>query len=450
MSLLEIMDMCFRNLFRRKLRTILTVIGVIIGTCAIVIMVSFGIALQTGWEETMESWGSLTRIQVYNYDYGDGTFNERPTMDDELLSEWKSIDGVLAVTPMKNCNVYTQLKSGKNGRYNCEYAEIAGIYPEAAGSMGMTLLEGRFWENDTSTKKIPVLVGEQFAYNFMDTKRPASSAYVYAGMTDSNGQPVEPFVNIMEDTITLYTAEAEKPLEWELEIIGVVKEDYAVDYRTSNGIFMRVEDMQRIEKEYEKTTKTKISSSKGYNEVSIWTNTMEDVGSVEQAIKDYGFEETYSMETERKSMEKQSMTIQLVLGGLGAVSLFVAAIGITNTMVMSIYERTKEIGIMKALGCYVKDIRRMFLFEAAAIGFSGGVIGLILSYAISGLLNMLGGGSMGSMMTGGSAVSMKISVIPIWLALLALFFATMIGLIAGYAPARRAVKISALEAIRTN
>ena len=117
---------------------------------------------------------------------------------------------------------------------------------------------------------------------------------------------------------------------------------------------------------------------------------------------------------------------------------------------MSIYERTKEIGIMKALGCYVKDIRRMFLFEAAAIGFSGGVIGLILSYAISGLLNMLGGGSMGSMMTGGSAVAMKISVIPIWLALLALFFATMIGLIAGYAPARRAVKISALEAIRTN
>ena len=449
MSLFEIMDMCFRNLLRRKVRTILTVIGVIIGTCAIVIMVSFGIALQTEWQETMESWGSLTKIEVYNYDYGGGTTSEKPTLDDELLSEWTSINGVVAVTPMKSCNVYVELKSGKNGRYKCDYTDIAGIYPEAAENMGMTLVEGRFWNNDSSTKKIPVLVGEQFAYTFMDSKRSGASAYVYAGMTDSNGQPVEPFVNLMEDSFTLYTPDMEKPLEWELEIIGVVKEDYAVDYRTCNGIYMRVQDIERIQKDYEKATKSKLSSSKGYSEVYVWTNSIEDVASVEQSIKDYGFEETYSMESERQSMEKQSMTIQMVLGGLGAVSLFVAAIGITNTMVMSIYERTKEIGIMKALGCYVKDIRRMFLFEAGAIGFSGGLIGLLLSYAISGLLNMLGSGGMSSMMGDGTAAT-KLSIIPIWLALLALFFSTMIGLIAGYAPARRAVKISALEAIRTN
>lgn len=449
MSLFEIIDMCFRNLLRRKMRTILTVIGVIIGTCAIVIMVSFGIALQSEWQETLESWGSLSKIEVYNYDYGDGTSSEKPTLNDELLSEWASIDGVLGVTPMKSCNIYTQLEAGKNGRYSCDYAEMVGIYPEALETMGMTLVEGRFWENDFSSKKIPVLVGEQFAYSFMDTKRPASSAYVYVGMTDSNGQQVKPFVNVMEDTITLYTPDMEKPLEWELEVIGVVKEDFAIDYRTSNGIYMRVEDMQRIEKDYEKATKSKLNSNKSYSEVYVWAGNIDDVASVEQAIKDYGFEETYSMASERESMEKQSATIQMVLGGLGAVSLFVAAIGITNTMVMSIYERTREIGIMKALGCYVKDIRRMFLFEAAAIGFSGGVVGLILSYTISGMLNMLGGGGMSAMMGDGS-VATKISIIPLWLALLALFFSTLIGLIAGYAPARRAVKISALEAIRTN
>lgn len=445
MSLFEIMDMCFRNLVRRKLRTILTVIGVIIGTCAIVIMVSFGVALKSGWQETMESMGSLTRIQIYNY--GDETGSEKPTLDDDLLKEWSALDGVLAVTPLKSCNVYVQLKAGKNGRYNCDYADIAGIYPEAAESMGLTLLDGRFWENDSSAKTIPVIVGEQFAYNFMDTKKPASSAYVYAGMVDANGQEVEPFVDVMEDEIILYTGDMEKPIEWKLKVIGVVKEDYAVDYRTGTGIYMRVEDIKRMENDVAKATKTKNNDSKSYNEVYVWVNTVDDVTPVEQTIKDMGFE-TYSMESERESMEKQSMTIQMVLGGLGAVSLFVAAIGITNTMVMSIYERTKEIGIMKALGCYVKDIRRMFLFEAATIGFSGGVIGLILSYIISSSLNMLGGGGMNSMM-GGMGAS-KISIIPIWLALLALFFSTLIGLIAGYAPARRAVKISALEAIRTN
>ena len=81
-------------------------------------------------------------------------------------------------------------------------------------------------------------------------------------------------------------------------------------------------------------------------------------------------------------MQEQSRNIQLVLGGIGAVSLFVAAIGIANTMMMSIYERTKEIGIIKVLGCALQNIREMFLMEAGFIGFLGGVIGVVLSYII--------------------------------------------------------------------
>lgn len=77
------------------------------------------------------------------------------------------------------------------------------------------------------------------------------------------------------------------------------------------------------------------------------------------------------MESIRKPMEKEAQQKQMMLGGLGAISLFVAALGITNTMIMSISERTREIGIMKALGCYVTDIRIMFLSEAGAIGLIG-------------------------------------------------------------------------------
>ena len=84
---------------------------------------------------------------------------------------------------------------------------------------------------------------------------------------------------------------------------------------------------------------------------------------VESQIKALGYE-TSSYEDMRKSLEEQSRAIQLILGGIGAVSLLVAAIGIANTMVMSVTERTREIGIMKALGCYVRDIRVMFLAEA--------------------------------------------------------------------------------------
>ena len=106
----------------------------------------------------------------------------------------------------------------------------------------------------------------------------------------------------------------------------------------------------------------------------------------------------------RKSLEEQSRAIQLILGGIGAVSLLVAAIGIANTMVMSVTERTREIGIMKALGCYVRDIRVMFLAEAGAIGFFGGSIGCVLSGLISLGINVVGAlyaGGMSGGMSGG-------------------------------------------------
>ena len=88
-------------------------------------------------------------------------------------------------------------------------------------------------------------------------------------------------------------------------------------------------------------------------------------------------------------MKKQFAMVQAVLGGIGAVSLFVAAIGIANTMMMSIYERTKEIGVIKVLGCSLRNIKQMFLLEAAFIGFIGGLVGNILSFLISFVINAI-------------------------------------------------------------
>ncbi len=133
-------------------------------------------------------------------------------------------------------------------------------------------------------------------------------------------------------------------------------------------------------------------------------------------------------------------TIQAVLGGIGAVSLFVAAIGITNTMMMSIYERTKEIGVMKVLGCDLRNIRTLFLMEAGFIGLIGGIIGLVLSFTISAVMNKLAQASE-EYMNG-------ISYIPLWLSGLSLIFAILVGMIAGFFPARRAMKLSPLAAIR--
>ena len=141
--------------------------------------------------------------------------------------------------------------------------------------------------------------------------------------------------------------------------------------------------------------------------------------------------------------EKQSGMIQAVLGGIGAVSLFVAAIGIANTMMMSIYERTKEIGIMKVLGCDMGVIRNMFLIESGFIGFMGGVIGVAFSYGVSFLVNRFL--QIGQVMTGQAG---DISRIPVWLSGAAVGFAVLVGMAAGFFPALRAMKLSPLAAIR--
>ena len=179
-----------------------------------------------------------------------------------------------------------------------------------------------------------------------------------------------------------------------------------------------------------------------YSYAQLKVDDKDNVAQVANTIKEMG----YNVETNAEMMDsvnRQMGIIQAVLGGIGAVSLFVAAIGIANTMMMSIYERTKEIGVMKVLGCSLGNIRGMFLMEAAFIGMFGGIVGNALSFLMSMVINALTANS--DMISTGGA---DISYIPIWLMLASIGFAMLVGIVAGYFPAKRAMKLSPLEAIR--
>ena len=176
---------------------------------------------------------------------------------------------------------------------------------------------------------------------------------------------------------------------------------------------------------------------------------MENVRGIQDAIKEMGYKSS-SMSDYTQQIENFSKTIQMVLGGVGAISMLVAAISIANTMIMSIYERTKEIGVMKVLGCHIGDIKKLFLFEAAMMGLIGGIIGITFSYAASYMLNTFGGalGNALNMFGGDGGSGSKLSVIPFWLPFVASGFAIIIGIVSGYYPASRATKISAIEAMK--
>ncbi len=230
---------------------------------------------------------------------------------------------------------------------------------------------------------------------------------------------------------------------YSFQTAGIIKGDYSKDYGTSfYGIYIDIDMAKQLQKEY--NTLNGIKSSSSYNNAKVKVSDVDYVEEVETLIQEQGFE-TYSAASIRESLQQMTKVIQLVLGGIGAISLLVAALGITNTMVMSIYERTKEIGVMKVLGCRLRDIRGLFLTEAGIIGLLGGIFGIILSYMISFIINLIASAIMASQ---GAEISGHISVIPLWLVLMGTGIAILVALVAGFYPANRAMRISALAAIR--
>ena len=177
-----------------------------------------------------------------------------------------------------------------------------------------------------------------------------------------------------------------------------------------------------------------------YSTLVVDVDDASNVDSVMKDIQDMGFSASSNKDL-LDSAQKNLQIVELVLGGIGMVAFLVAAIGIANTMMMSTYERTKEIGVMKVLGCDMRDIQKLFLAEAGFIGLIGGIVGLGLTCGVSALINHFAV-SMGGMKG-------NISVIPWWLALAAVAFSTLMGMVAGYFPARRAMKLSPLAAIHT-
>ena len=447
--------MSLSNLFKRKVRTLLTVAGVIIGTCAIVVMVSFGIGINESMNTMMEGMGDLTIVQINNYNQTP----ESTPLDDDMIAKIEAIPHVVAVTP-----VYTldwNAVTINSGKYAYQ-GQIYGVNMKSLADFGYTVQEGSLPGDDFEENMI--LFGWSALYNFYNTKK-TSNNMIFA-QPDATGTIPDPYVDPMKDelelvinemqgnldegTSTTTASKKQKPIE--LKCIGVMGDDWSRNPPPGYAVFMDVSFAKKLQEQYNKINDVDTTNTKSSDDnVSVKAESVEYVAEVEEAIQALGFADTYSMESIRKPLEQQMSTIQMILGGLGAISLLVAALGITNTMIMSIYERTREIGVMKVLGCVVGNIRTMFLVEAGTIGFMGGILGLAFSYGISFAINSFAaagnsislGGIVGVGVTGSN-----VSIIPVWLAFGALVFATMIGLISGFYPANRAVKISALTAIK--
>ncbi len=440
----DLFFMAIQNLKNRKTRTILTIIGVIIGTCSIVIMVSIGVGIDKTITSQYDSSATLSKIAVYGAFDEDGN-DTGMQLDDSAVEHFRTIKNVKAVFPCFDASSYVEIKRGK---YTYNYS-IKAVDFDLMKVAGYTLNSGAF---ENADKRNNVFFGENAVTGFYDSQG-NSAKYKYDENYkiseseidyEKDSFTISPKIESYDDTGAVYTVQSTQFSPKKIKCAGVIKNDNSIDYDSGSAIY--------IDKSYalELMKQSKLASGGkkekfAYSEINVYVDGLKNVPEVKKSIQDLGFScnsDDESLERTKKVMK----VVQLILGAIGAVSMFVAAFGISNTMVMSVYERTKEIGIMKVLGCNIKDIKALFLYEAGTIGLIGGSIGMIISYILSITANIVAR-AVAKRMELGDDITVCVSSIPIWLAALGILFSLSVGVIAGLAPARRSVKVSALTAI---
>ena len=452
MKVLDLLKLSISNLKRRKLRTVLTVLGVLIGTASVVTMLSLGIGLDELNKESIAQSGSLKAIDVsvpYTRQNDTSKKSEPLYIKDETIKSFSRLEHVEGVSPVLSTSVIVM-----QGPYMLREQ----IYGVGDDYMDEIQLESGHLPKDK--KKLEFVYGNFVIRDFFNQKKPSESFY------DTNKLPNIDYYKpmfVIFDTDSFEKANAggenapKPPKKYIIETAGVVKGGASMDeYDNYNnysyGIYCNIDALKVMLKKIYKnrlipdqptTKKGKPLKYLVYDSAKVYVDDMKNVMSVQKQITEMGYQAESQMEWIEQSKASTNM-IQMVLGGIGAVSLFVASIGIANTMMMSIYERTKEIGIMKVLGCDMNRIRDMFLIESGAIGLIGGLTGVIFSFIISIVINALG------VAASVSGVEGDISRIPLLLVISAIIFAVIIGMLAGFFPSLRAMKLSPLTALRND
>ncbi|MGI5876238.1 MAG: ABC transporter permease [Dethiobacteria bacterium] len=452
----DLIIMANKNLWRRKARTILTCLGVLIGTASIVVMLSLGIGLKQTLERDMARWGSLNIINIYpgrQYDHERNPIGEEHRLNDETVNELKGIPGVVAVSPAYEVNGEARL-GRKRGWLN-----IVGMDLDALEELEFTVSDGRL---PTKEERFTIVAGSQVINQFWDER----AQHDYQQGPPPQQDPAE-LLNQRISVSIFNQYNPEKKKNYNFTVVGVLDEK-SMDRAWQ--VYGSLEDVKRIHEfmlqparggdtgssgeaafmeplvKVERGNRRSGDTRNDYNFILVRASDVAKTKEVSKELRERGFN-AYSMADSLEDIEKTSRTIQAILGGIGGITLFVAALGITNTMIMSIYERTREIGIIKVIGASFADIRALFLTEASLIGLIGGIFGLAFSYLASGIINKITAGYMqAGMMEGGPPP--EISVIPVWLAAFAIGFAILIGLGSGLYPANRAIKLSPIVAMR--
>lgn len=405
MSILENILSAFKNVFSNKLRTVLTMLGIIIGIAAVIAITSVGNGSQQQITEQFDSLGvGRITVSLRSNSPRDMHSSDALTYDDyELL---KNIRGIKYISPVYSAS-YATVKLMDPKETNT--ASISGVTPEYENIMSPTLLYGRYIsDTDVEMKNKVVVINDTTAEKIF-------------GKSDES---------VVGEKISIKTWQG----SFKYTIIGITENENA-------------ETESLYDNEYPEnmvipiTTAFRLFNQKTLSSITLVANDPENADSLCELItntldNEHNTSEKYTAESSTAQMDAMNEvtgTVTLLISGVAAISLVVGGIGVMNIMLVTVTERTREIGIRKSIGAKNKDIMLQFVVEAIILTGIGGILGIIFGW--------VAGAVAGHFMGVTSVVSVNSIII-------AFLISSAIGIIFGVYPARKAAMLDPIEALR--
>ncbi len=429
MKLADVLALGLANLRQARLRTMLTMLGVAIGVAALVGMVSLGVGLQESLNARLLKTGFFQTIAVFPQGESRATApaaaGPRP-LDELALVAIRQIPGVRRVDP----DIRIPVRIEVNGK---SAGGLAVALPLEASDEALfrELPAGKFFSAEDARE---IILNTEMARNLGFTRPAELVGKTVTASVGGRGRG-GPGAPALPSELTL-----------QLRVVGLVERERAIFGSFGSQIyvpFKLAEQQQKGLQDRFAMFPGAAAFFRGFQRATVILHSARDLDRVEAAIRGLGFR-TISISSAISQLRRVFLIVDLILAFVGSIGLSVACLGIVNTMVMAVLERTREIGVMKAVGAEDGDIRRIFLAESAALGALGGVLGLLLAWALGWAINT--GANIYFASQGFQPENLF--HIPLWLLAAAIGFSVVVSIASGLYPAARAARIDPTRALR--
>ena len=466
MKIPDLTELALRNLRESLLRNSLTTIGISVGVASLVAMLSLGTGLQQLFSRRLTKSGLFDTVLVSSRRElrGMGREEERKgpapgesrTLDEPAREEIERLPNVTEAYP--DIRFVTELRYEDKPHLTM----ISALPQSAKSNDAFDGMQGTFFSDDTEAA---VILQKSFAEELLGKTPPLGAAEPsvaelakpllgkeltmrYAQRQTAPSTPLSTATEPApaDDSIP-GAAYSVVSREQKLKIVGISDldpESMRGPMRAKVFFPLKLAESLHVMQPTDLRELSRAASDQPvYSSISVRVKNPAQVQGVEEAIKKMGFT-TFSILDASNSLRQVFRVLYAFLGIFGSLALTVASIGIVNTLVMAILERRREIGIMKAIGASDADVKKLFFAEAGAMGILGGIVGVVLGWAIGQIINF----GINIYLKSQSVPPEHFWAVPLWLVVFSIIFAFLVSLVSGLYPASRAAKLDPVQALR--